>query len=183
MQEKPLETTLEEARKQAAAFFDKIYQPVPEKTMFRIKFSPFFPTEWENGKQTDWISYVYAQGQEISLNDGERIGRIFGKITYNPTTQTSYFKTINDKIENGNIQGVKPVSQEVIDILSQGPEIEKVILGIKNKEEFNENDARKITKFYEFWKQFNGVIYTDISQSHGAFNKWIFDEAAKKNNN
>ena len=71
MVEKPIEITLEEARKQAVTFFAKIYQPVPEKTMYQLRFSPFFPTEWENEKPIDWISYVYAQGQEISLNDGE----------------------------------------------------------------------------------------------------------------
>lgn len=179
MQEKPVETSLEDARKQSTDFFAKTYQPVPEKTMYQIKFSPFFPTEWTDGKPTIWISYVYASGMEISLNDGERVAKIFGKITYNPTTNKATFEKTSDKIESGDIQGVKPLPKEMIDTLSSQKDIENILLKTKSKSELSAVDAEKVSNFYKIWMKYNGVIYTEIVPNHSAFDLWFSNQIEK----
>lgn len=179
MQEKTVESSLEDARKQATDFFAKIYQPVPERTMYQLKFSPFFPTEWTDGKSTNWISYVYASGMEISLNDGERVAKIFGKIIYDPTTNKATFEKTSDKIESGDIQGVKPLPKEMIDILSSQKDIENILLKTKSKSELSALDAEKVSNFYKNWMKYNGVIYTEIVPNHSAFDLWFSNQIEK----
>ncbi|HRH40564.1 MAG TPA: hypothetical protein PKY82_02890 [Pyrinomonadaceae bacterium] len=179
MQEKTVETSLEETRKNAADFFTKIYQPVPEKTMFQMRFSPFFPTEWTDRKLTNWISYVYASGTEISLNDGERVARIFGKITFNPTSNKAIFEKISDKIEGGEIQGVKALPKQFVDILSNQKNIENILLKTKSRSDLSVQDAEKVSNFYKYWMRYNGVIYKEIAPNHSAFDLWFSNQTEK----
>lgn len=179
MQLKPFETSLEESRKNGADYFNKIYQPVPEKPMFQLRFSPFFPTEWTEGKQTNWISYVYASGMEISLNDGERNAKVFGKITFKPTINKGIFEKTSDKIESGEIQGVKALPKEIIDILSNQKDIENILLKTKSKSEISAKDAEKVANFYKYWMKYNGVIYSEIAPNHSAFDLWFSNQVEK----
>jgi len=173
MQEKPVETSLEDARQQAVAFFESIDTDKSGKTMYQPKFTPFFPTEWNDASQTNWISYVYASGMETSLADGERNAKPFAKIVYNPLTQKAALEKLSGKLEDGDIQGVKPLPKDALEILDTGTEVEKILLQTKSRSELSAGNANKVAAFYENWKKYNSVIYQEVTDNSGEFDRWL----------
>ena len=176
MGENPVTKSVAGARKEAVAFFETINTDKSGKTMYQAKFTPFFPTEWTGSTFTKWVSYVYASGFEVSVVDGERTSKPFAKITFNPATQTAALEKLSGKLEDGDIQGIKPLPKESLEILKTAQEVEKILLQIKNRAALSDGDVKKVAAFYEFWKKYNGVIYQDIVNNHSEFNTWIDDK-------
>lgn len=141
--------------------------------MYQPGFTPFFPAAWNAAGQTKWVSYAYASGMEISLNDGERVSRLFAKITYDPATQKAAFEKLSDRLEGDDIQGVKPLPKNILDILKTGPEVEQILLKTKTRAELSAENAPKVRAFYQLWQKYNGVIYRQIVAEHREFDDWV----------
>ena len=176
MKENPVAVSLTDARKQAVAFFETIYTDEPEKTAYQMKFTPFFPTEWNGSTFTKWVSYVYASGFEVSVVDGERTAKLFAKIIFNPATQSAALEKLSGKLEGGDIQGVKPLPKVDLAVLKTEQAVEKTLLQTKNRAGLIAKNTVGIAAFYQTWKKYNGVIYQQFAGHHEEFNQWVDDK-------
>ena len=176
MKENPVTVSLAEARKQAVTFFETIYTDQPEKTAYQLKFTPFFPTEWNGANPANWVSYVYASGFEVGLADGERTAKPFAKINFDPATRTAAFEKLSGKIEGGDIQGVKPLPKVDLAVLKTEQTVEKTLLQTKNRAGLVAKNTVSIAAFYQIWKKYNGVISRQFADNHGEFNQWVDDQ-------
>jgi hypothetical protein len=138
--------------------------------------TPVLPLAWPPKKDTHWVRYGYARGQEFPpgrIADGEHVAKPWLRIELLPASRQARLHKLSELLESAGIQGVRPLMPPESSLLSKAELLQSFAMGLTALPAETDPRVSELKKYYQLWLQTNGVIADQIRNSHRAFLDWV----------
>lgn len=138
------------------------------------RLSPPFPSEWPPRKESRFIYYAFAEGFDLNIMDGVRIGALWAKLEVPVSGDTPPVLTsLLDAVKELGVQGVRPLSAEEMAKSGGSEPIESALGDLMAHPDQACDTRERISAYYCFWSRNNGVISEAIRPRHEKFFDWL----------
>jgi hypothetical protein len=153
--------------------------PPDGNLVWRYRTTPIFPVQWPPTQRSSLVRYIYLTGQDFEkpVMDGELKASPWAKLVYETPRALPLFRNLTKNIREKGIQGVRPLMEQEIAILSTLAHTENILFKLWTKHKTpilpEQEDAALLKAFYSLWYRCHGVIGSEIIQNHEPFFFWF----------